>query len=227
MLLGWAYIYFFTNAATCFDGKRNGDEKGIDCGGSCALFCRDQTKSPVVLWSRSFEVAPHTYTAAAYINNPNPGAAARNVAYSFQLFDDKNLLVAERIGTINIPPVQTVPFIDPNINVGNRTVARVLFAFSDDPVWHKVGNLPVLRIGNQYLAPDASQLSAIISDESINNADKVTVAAVLFDREGVARAASRSILQRIPRKGSQNVVFTWPGGVKDIIRAEITVLPSF
>ena len=226
-LLLFVYIQFFTNAPTCFDGKFNGDEKGIDCGGSCALFCADQTRSPVVLWSRSFEVAPHTYTAAAYVQNPNPGAAARNVAYSFQLFDDKNLLVTERVGVINIPPVQTVPFIDPNINVGNRTVVRSLFAFSQEPLWQRVGALPALRVGNQYLAADGSQLSATIKNESIENADKVTVTAVLFDRDGVARAASRSIIARIPRKGSQDVVFTWAGGVKNIVRAEITVLPSF
>ncbi len=227
VLLLTVYLQFFTDAPTCFDGKFNGNEKGIDCGGSCALFCADQTRSPVVLWSRSFEVSPHTYTAAAYVQNPNPGAAARNVAYSFQLFDDKNLLVTERVGVINIPPLQTVPFIDPNINVGNRTVARALFAFSEEPVWQKVGAMPALRVTNQYLSEDGSQLSATIANESIENADKVTVTAVLFDRDGVARAASRSILPLIPRKGSQDVTFTWPGGVKNIIRAEITVLPSF
>lgn len=226
-LLLTVYLQFFTGAPTCFDGKFNGNEKGIDCGGSCALFCADQTRSPVVLWSRSFEVSPHTYTAAAYVQNPNPGAAARNVAYSFQLFDDKNLLVTERVGVINIPPVQTVPFIDPNINVGNRTVARALFAFSEEPVWQKVGVMPALRVTNQYLSEDGSQLSATIANESIENADKVTVTAVLFDRDGIARAASRSILPQIPRKGSQDVAFTWPGGVKNIVRAEITVLPSF
>lgn len=227
VLLGFIYIQFFTDAPICFDSKLNGDEYGIDCGGSCALLCRDQTRSPVVLWSRSFEVAPHTYTAAAYVQNPNPGAAARNVAYSFQLFDDKNLLVVERTGVINIPPVQTVPFVDPNINVGNRTVSKVLFAFSQEPVWQRVGALPALRVGNQYLSSDASQLSVTVNNESVENADKVVIVAVLFDADGVARAASRSTIARIPRKGSQDITFTWPGGVPNIIRAEITVLPSF
>lgn len=221
------YTVFFTTTPHCFDGKFNGNERGVDCGGSCALVCWSDSRSPVVLWSRAFQVAPNTYTAAAYVQNPNPGAAAYDVAYSFQLFDDKNALVVERIGTIDIPPVQTVPFIDPNINVGNRTVARAIFAFSQEPVWQRVGNLPVLRVGNQYLAPDGAILSATISNDSITNADKVTVAAVLFDREGTARAASRSVLSRVPRKGSQNVTFTWPGGVPNIVRAEITLLPSF
>src|SRR3989338_7873123 len=226
-LLLAVYIQFFTNAPTCFDGKLNGDEKGIDCGGSCALFCADQTRSPVVLWSRSFEVSPNTYTAAAYVQNPNPGAAARNVGYSFQLFDDKNLLVTERVGVINIPPVQTVPFIDPNINVGNRTVARALFAFSQEPVWQRAGNLPALRVGNQYLAEDGSQLSATIKNESIENADKVTVTAVLFDRDGVARAAAPCSPPPRPPQLSPGHLFTFAGGVQNIGRADITVLPSF
>jgi hypothetical protein len=154
------------------------------------------------------------------------GAAARNVAYSFQLFDDKNVLVTERVGVINIPPVQTVPFIDPNINVGNRVVARALFAFSAEPVWQRVETPSSLRVGNQFLASDASRLSATIANDSIADVEKLTVVAVLFDRQGTARAASRSVLPRIPRKGSQEVVFTWPGGVKNVLRAEITLLPS-
>jgi hypothetical protein len=227
VVLWWGYETFLSKAPTCFDGVLNQNERGVDCGGTCALLCRHETRSPVVLWSRAFEVAPNVYTAAAYVQNPNPGGAARRVAYSFQLFDDKNALVVERVGTIDIPPVTTVPFVDPNINVGNRAVSRAIFAFSQEPVWQRVGELPALRVGNQYLAPDASRLSATIMNDTITNADKVTVAAVLFDAQGTARAASKSVLQRIPRKGSQDVVFTWPNGIKNIVRAEITLLPSF
>ncbi len=227
MLLFVLYVALFTNAPTCFDGKLNEGEQGVDCGGACALLCREQTRSPVVLWSRVFEVAPGTYTAAAYVQNPNPGAAAKRVAYSFQLFDQENLLVSEREGVIDIPPLLTVPFVDPNISVGTRTVARALFAFSEEPVWYRTGSLPTFRVGNQELAADASRLSATVTNETTENADRVTVAAVLFDGQGVARAASKSVITRIPRKGSQEVTFTWPGGVKNIIRAEITVLPSF
>lgn len=223
----WAYQAFLAKPPTCFDGALNQDEHGVDCGGSCALLCRSESRSPVVLWSRAFEVAPNTYTAAAYVQNPNPGAAARRVAYSFQLFDDQNALVVERVGTIDIPPVSVVPFIDPNINVGNRTVARAIFAFSQEPVWQRTAELPALRVGNQYLSSDASRLSATIYNDTINTTGTVTVAAVLFDASGTAKAASRSVLPRIPRKGSQDVVFTWPNGVRGIVRAEITLLPSF
>lgn len=223
----YGYETFLTQAPTCFDKVQNQDEHGVDCGGICALLCRNETRAPVVLWSRAFQVAENTYTAAAYVQNPNPGGQAKNVKYSFQLFDKNNQLIVERDGAIDIPAVQTVPFIDPNINVGNRVVARAIFAFSQEPTWVKATKMPVLRVGNQYLSSDGSRLSATVSNESIEDANKVIVAAVLFDAQGVARAASRSVLARVPRKGSQDVVFTWPSGVPNIVRAEITLLPAF
>lgn len=221
------YDSLFNRAPTCFDGVQNGTERGVDCGGSCALICAQDARSPVVLWSRTFEVAPNVYTAAAYVQNPNQGAAAKNVPYTFQLFDDKNLLVTERQGVIDIPPVQTVPFIDPNISVGNRTVAKALFSFTATPVWQKISMPQTLRVTNQFLNEDASRLSATILNDSIQDVKDTVITAVLFDREGVARAASRSVLPRVPKRGSQTVVFTWQGGVDNIVRAEITVLPSF
>jgi hypothetical protein len=225
--LVWGYSAFFTAAPTCFDGSQNGSERGVDCGGTCSLVCKQDARAPVVLWARTFEVAPNIYTAAAYIQNPNIGSGAKHVAYTFQLFDDKNLLVSERQGTIDIPPVQTVPFVAPNINVGNRTVSRVIFGFSSNPVWQRTAELPKLHAGNQNLSPDASQLTATIYNDSNFDATKVVVAAVLFDESGTARAASRTIVDRIARKDAQDVVFTWPNGVPGIVRAEINILPSF
>lgn len=219
---------FLTRTPTCGDGIRNGTELGVDCGGACQKLCADTARSPLVLWARAFSSAPSTYTAAAYVQNQNAGAGAKGVRYSFQLFDAKNILVVERRGTIDIPPIHTVPIIESNIDVGSRDVARTLFSFSELPVWSAVGDeLPSLRLTQQSLNPDASRLSANLVNDSLHDAARVTVAAVLFDSQGVARAASKTTLASLPRKSSRTVVFTWPGGVEDIVRAEMTILPSF
>jgi hypothetical protein len=236
VLLIILYETFLTTPISCFNNKQDGTETGVDCGGSCALLCHDTAHDPVVLWARSFSVGSaagqgNYYTAAAYVQNNNAGAGAKQVKYSFQLFDTNNVLVIEKDGVLNIPPVQTVPVIEPNINVGNRDVARTLFAFTDDPhtiVWNKIptSKLPTLHITQQNLSLDGARLSAILVNDTINDAKSVTVTAVLFDSGGVARAASKSLLD-IPRKSSTPVTFTWPGGVPNIVRAEITILPSF
>lgn len=223
---------FFNTAPTCFDGKQNGDETGIDCGGSCALICQDQAHAPTVLWSRAFRTGASSYTAAAYIENNNPGAGAKAVQYSFQLFDANNQLIVERDGTMDLPPVVDIPIIETGINTGTRAVARTLFAFSQVPVWEKVPqqNYVIPTITQPQHAADYSSLSATIQNSTLSDAQDITVAAILYDESGTARAASKSVIT-VPKRSSAPVVFTWPFGVDSsggpIVKAEISVLPSF
>jgi hypothetical protein len=228
ILIAAGYKIFFTHTPTCSDGIQNGTELGVDCGGSCSLVCKNTARAPGIRWARSFPTDIGIYTAAAYVENPNSGAGARAVRYSFQLFDDKNILVAERDGVTDIPPISTIPIVEPNISVGNRTVARTLFSFADAPKWNIVSaKTPDLRIGNQQLEADGSRLSATLTNNSLEDMGSVTVAAVLFDADGIARGASKTTLKGVMRKSSQPVVFTWPAGVPGIVRAEMTIVPSF
>ncbi len=226
----WRVLFF--HAPTCFDKIENGKEQGVDCGGTCALLCQNTSRQPTVLWARSFLTAPSVYTAAAYIQNNNVavGAGARQVRYSFQLLDSKNILVAERTGIVDIPPVQTVPIIETNINTGTREVARTFFNFEDieSVSWSKVdpNSIEELRISQAGQYQD-SRLAATVSNDSYDDAKNVRVMAVLFDSQGVARAASKATIAKVPHRGSSSVTFTWPEAPQNIIRAEVTVLPSF
>jgi hypothetical protein len=193
------------------------------------LVCTDTAKDPTVTWARAFQTAPGYYTAAAYIKNNNVGSGAKNVKYSFQLFDDKNSLVKEYTGTLDLPPIATIPVIVPNITVGNRTVTRAYFAFSARPVWSKVipNKVPKLYVSEQKHSDDWTTVRATLSNTSDIDVANATAAVVLFDSENVARAASKSLVSLVPAHGTGEVVFTWPSVDGDIVRAEITVLPSF
>lgn len=225
----FVWIKFFIVPPTCFDGKQNGDETGVDCGGSCALVCQSDVHPPVVLWTRVFPDGPHTYTAVAYVQNNNGETGAYGVHYSFQLLDADNKLVVEKDGVMDIPPVQTIPIMAPAVDVGNGTVAHALFAFNDTPAWQRVphGSVPALRVVSQTLAPDGTRLDATVENDSLNDQSNITVVAVLFDDQDAARAASRSVIPALSSRSSTHVVFTWPQNVPNIARAEISVLPSF
>lgn len=223
---------FFFKAPLCSDGIQNGAETGVDCGGSCALLCADTARAPSVLWARSFLTAPQTYSAAAYLQNNNvaAGAGAKRVHYSFQLLDSKNILIAEREGIVDIPPMQTVPVVESGINAGSREVARTFFNISDEyPIaWKKVpaDSIQKLRISNTTPYQNG-RLSATVVNDSFDDAKKVSVVAVLFDGSGVARAASKSIVEKVSRRSSEDITFTWPEMFEGITRAEVTVIPSF
>ncbi len=234
LVLAWGvYQYFFTAPPSCFDSVQNGDERGVDCGGSCSLVCPGDVHPLTVLWARPFAVSPPStssgqagnYTVAVYVQSDNLSAGAKGMPYSFQLFDDKNSLIVERDGIIDIPPIETMPIIETNINTGTRAVSRVLFAFGTTPVWHTT-SISALRVGNEHLAQDGSRLTATVTNDTLSALQKVTVAAVLFNASSTAVAASKSIVT-VPKKGSREVIFTWPIGTPGVVRAEITILPPF
>lgn len=226
VLLIVGYQVFIDRPPTCSDGLWNGDERDIDCGGSCVRICTQDARDPVVLWARSFSISPGSYTAAAYIENRNQNALARSVRYSFQLFDEKNILIVERAGITDIPPVQATPIVETGIDVGNRTVSKTYFSFSSVPVWEKnTTPLPPLQVGNQSLASDGSRLSATIYNNTVETVGRTVIVAVLFNTEGTAIAASRAVISGINKRSSQEVVFTWPNGTPGTTRAELTLLP--
>jgi hypothetical protein len=229
VLFIFIYYAFIKVPPTCFDGKQNGTEHGVDCGGTCSLICKNEASDPTVLWSRAFQTAGSFYTAAAYIKNNNPGAGAKQVPYNFQMYDANNLLVIERKGIADLPPIPVVPIVEHNINAGNRQIVRTQFSFSSGATWNLIPaqSVPALRVGEQKLAPGATRLDATLSNDSLDDARNVTVTAVLFDENGVARGAVKQEIDRIAKKSSQPLVFTWPIPQTGIVRAEITVSPSF
>lgn len=220
----FAYQALFSVDASCRNGVQDEGEQRIDCGGVCALVCKEDVRPAVVLWARSFEQADGEYTAAAYIQNNNPGAGARKAGYTFQLFDEKNELVVEQRGTINIPPSPIVPILHTGIDTGTRDATRTLFAFTDDLRWERATEeVPTLRIQNQRFAD--GKLSGTLKNESRQNV-RAQVTAVLFDGAGIARAASKTTLS-VPARGEEYVIFTFSPVPPGVTRAELTVLPPF
>ncbi|HEU5114911.1 MAG TPA: hypothetical protein VFT82_04055, partial [Candidatus Paceibacterota bacterium] len=103
LFFGVPFFFLFYKAPTCFDGKQNGNETGIDCGGSCARLCPADFAAPRVLWSYSVQVVPGVFNSLAYVQNPNPSVEADNVPYLFRLYDSQGLLIAERTGKAFVP----------------------------------------------------------------------------------------------------------------------------
>lgn len=227
ILISGAVAYVFLNRpATCLDGARNGNEKGIDCGGSCARICEGDAQAPVVLWTRALRVAPGIYTAAAYIENRNNDAFARHVRYTFRLFDDRNVLIAERVGVTAIAPTRFVPVIEANISTGNRVPTRAFFEFADTPMWER-GSLPRLELSNQVLDEENRKVSLHVRNDSGKAVSGIPIATILYDANGTAQAASVSSIKRLEKGATEQVVFTWPSAFSvPIIEAQVIALPT-
>lgn len=211
-----ASIFIFDalyEAPSCFDGKLNNNELGIDCGGSCNLLCKTQVLDPLVHWTRLFEVSPGIYNVLAYLENPNPTGGVENIEYIFKIFDDKNVLLREREGRVKFLPKAIIPILENSLVVGKLDANRVSFEITNDLVWtrQEPGRSTILVQDEEIVnLDDEPRITALLKNTDIVAVDKVKVVVIVYDKSDNAIASSSTILERIPANGDAQVFFTWP-----------------
>ncbi len=222
---------FLNKAPTCNDGKQNGNETGIDCGGGCVLACVEQTDPVSILWSRTFEVVKGRFNAVAYLENHNPSKAVNKINYKFRFADANNLYIGKREGTTFIPPAGNFAIFEPAIDLGHAIPVYTTFEFTEEPVWLQVDEQKInqLKIAVSDIVlenPDTTpKLLATISNKSLFDIPQVNVVAIMYDESGNAVSVSQTYLEKLAGEESRLVTFTWPEPIAgNIVSKEIIPL---
>ena len=213
LIVGLPLFLYLYKTPTCSDGIKNGDEKGVDCGGSCQKLCLDSFLAPQVSWSRIENVAPGLYHVATYIVNPNPKAVALDVPYHVVIYDNAGVEITEYTGTVTLAPQRNTLAFNASVSTGKRVPAKALFEFTSAPQWQTAGDpLAALSVTDKkYTEDDAgASLSVSLANSSIYQIGTVDVYAVLYDQDGNALGFSKTVIDRIPAHASVIAPFTWP-----------------
>jgi hypothetical protein len=218
-VFGW--FTFFYKAPSCFDGRQNADETGVDCGGSCTKLCQ----APVVsaLWTRAVQAGPGVYHAVALVRNPDSSAGTTALPYHFSLYDADSVLIAERYGTMRLLPGDVVPLFEPDIVTGSRTPARAFVEFGN-AVWEKMPRpANPLAVSGQNLDVAALRLTAHVANTSALPVAHALLTALLYDADGNLVNASQTTVENLPALAGKDVVFTWQTPfAKPVVRFDIT-----
>ena len=209
---------------TCFDGKKNQNETGVDCGGSCVAICQSDFLKPIVDWSRAFKVSEGAYSALAYLVNPNPSAGVERFEYKFTLYDEKNVVIAERYGFSSLPPGKPVPIFEGNILTGEREPVRSVFEIVSVLVWHKIDSgTPNLKItSHEFSGGDNPRLKALVENKSSVPLVNFEVTALLYDSNDNALAVSRTVVDFLAPNALKTIYFTWRLPMPaEVVRIEI------
>lgn len=216
MILLVAYpVYKTLNPTpTCSDQKQNGDEGGVDCGGSCNLYCSSQVKDIRVVWAKAFLVVPGRYDLGAYVENPNLNAGIRATRYTLRMFDSTGTLLAEGKGAAEIPPAGTRLLFIGNI-MATGTPDRVEVEFNrEDLKWVKAEVEPaVLVTKNQSLKSTDTKPrfdATLLNTDLVNDVGHTSLGAIIYDAARHPVAISLTYVEGVPRGGTQDIFFTWP-----------------
>ena len=221
----------FNKPPTCADSKQNGDETGVDCGGSCAKACLSQVDEISILWARAFKVVPGRYNAVAYLENHNKNTAVNKINYRFRFADKNNVYIGKREGSTYIPPSGKFAVFEPGIDIGNSIPIYTTFEFTQTPEWttippEKINQLQVLVSNINLMNEETSPvLSATIKNNSFFVIKEVDIIAILYDANRNAVSASRTYLNELVAGENREVNFTWPEPLPDkVIAKEIIPL---
>jgi len=209
-----AYLYF-NKTPTCIDSRQNGDEDGVDCGGSCSNLCSFQIDNPVVHWSRPFKIVKGVYDVVAFVENPNFKAGVDRVIYKFKLYDENNILVAEKLGRTFIRPNEQFAVFESGIRTGERIPKRTFFEFEPDIQWSRIEisdtDTPNVFARDKSISDleTKPRLRALLVNDAFFEVKDIEVTVILYDINDNAIAVSSTVVDSIKKNSTRNVTFTW------------------
>jgi hypothetical protein len=208
------FIATFTHAPSCSDGTQNQGEAGTDCGGPCALLCRELLHTPTVLFTKAIPNGSGRTDVVASVENVNATAGAKNVPYTITLYGAGQVFVQEVTGTFDLPPSTTVPVFIPGIASGNQKTIRAFLNIATSSLeWYavtpSVATRPVVGTVTLGGATSTPRIDAALLNGGVTPLANTKVIVLVHNEQGEVIAASQTIVPVIPAQGQATATFTW------------------
>jgi hypothetical protein len=222
--LVFAVVY---EAPSCSDRKQNQDEAGIDCGGSCAYLCDaqvQQLRTPLV---RALSTQSGRTDAVAYIENRNQTAEVKQATYEIEIYGDGGVLLGKKSGTVDIPARATIPVFLPGVVPGVTSAPQAFVTFTDLKWRTARGEIEPVTVGSVQLEEGASpRVRTMVGNPSPRATYDRVFIATLYNAQGIAIAASQTVVPNIPAVGEAEAVFTWSAPFTEpVTRVEVRAQP--
>lgn len=217
IFVGGPVYFLFYRAPTCFDSKLNGNETGVDCGGSCQLLCTSDSL-PLILKGdpKVLRVTENLFETVVLVENPNANGEIYRAGYIFRLYDTSNSLPIKIIeGETYVPKGATFAVFQPPFSIESGSVpTRTTFEWKPETLVWKQNSVPVPEIVTTDLSlsrKDANpRLDVNLENLSLEDIRNIDLVALLSDETGSIFAASKTFVDKLPASGRVPVVFTWP-----------------
>lgn len=199
---------------TCFDGKKNGFEVGIDCGGTCSLQCTSQVIPLQVLWARALPVGTSTYDVVGLIANKNINNAPKGVGYTFVIYNKNGDLIFTKQGTTTISVDDDMPIIIQGVPLSDTPFQTVLtLAPAKHYATGEKSPIPPIRTVRTKIE-DGSPTRLYVT---IQNTKEVTfsslpVRVILYDDQDNAIAVGQTVVPFLDKEEQKDLVYVWDQG---------------
>ncbi len=217
VLVGGPAYLIFHQTPTCSDGVKNGDETGIDCGGSCRKLCTVESLPLIIKGDpRVIRVRGNEYEVVAVLENSNLNAEIGRARYRFQIYSAESAVPIKTIsGETFVPRGATFAIFEGPVDFTEVGVpARATLEWEEASiVWERqTQTSQPLVVDNFDLrsATSSPRLEAVVKNESLQSVANVELTALLYDNTGSIFAVSKTFITRVEPTSETPVIFTWP-----------------
>lgn len=205
---------FFNQKPNCSNGKQDGDETGVDCGGSCQKLCTPEVL-PIISRgdARLLKISPNQYEVVVVLQNPNANGFVKNAPYTFSIYsstEQKPIKVVSGFTSINRDSEFAVfegPF---PIDATATPPLRVAFNWGNLN-WQKDNTpIPNLSFSNIVASETEPRLEANITNNMNQDVSNIEVVSVFTNSDGNVVAAGKTFVDHLSPAESSLLVYTWP-----------------
>lgn len=224
-------FFSFSKPISCFDGKQNGLEEGVDCGGTCSLKCNEEPKRIIPLWTRPFKLSDGVFSAVSYVENQNRDLSSENKV-EIVLYDKNGDQITRATKNVLILENGITPIFIPHIITQNRVPTRATTRFIQDFVFTDEFVRPDITFSDiEINESPAISVRATATNNSNYSIREIDFVAILYNEKDVAVSASKTFKRNFKAGEIIDLNFTWvlpfdlidvSGGSGEIKKVEIT-----
>jgi hypothetical protein len=201
----------------CDDGKKNGKETEVDCGGPVCGACKEELvgKDIVVKEAQVLFGGENRYDVVAEIHNPNGFFGGEKVHYTVEIYDNSKNVLAKRDSVTFILPNENKYIVE--VGLDSMQQASGVNVTIDKVDWVKFTNFdsPQIFVRNQRFGlvqntTDYAEAFGLVSNEGPYDFHDVTINVILLDERGVPIAANKTVQKTLDADSKREFRLTWP-----------------
>lgn len=207
------YAYTHREIPSCTDGKQNQGEHGVDCGGPCAIFCKNEAKDLSVLWTKVFPIRAGDYDVVAYVENPNFEVGIQKFTYTTKLFDSNGEVIVSRESEGFARPSERFTLFTGGLLTGDKIPTNASIEINQNFDWVSTIKSPTLfSVTDKELtsADQKPKLTALIHNLTPDTYRNVDVSSIIYDSKNNPIGVSNTTVEKLSGGGEENLIFTWP-----------------
>ncbi len=233
-LIVWGfYSSFFSSAPTCFDNKKNQNEEGIDCGGSCQKICLPENIREIkVVEAKIFPLENGNATLLGVVNDPNADYAIKNFTYNFNITKaNATSSVSILSGNSFIYPEEKAYLIFPNAAYQPAPGDKLEITLSNLE-WVKKENFekPDITIKNYTIieTQEGIRIEGVIFNDTFSPISDVRVFVILHNQFQKAIGVSQTFINLESKKSTTFSIFhpLIEGFRKELTVIDFSTLPN-